>query len=301
MRASARTALTLAALVSGCGEATTTPGDAVVASVSVAPDSVLLAPGGQAAFNATARDADGVLITGRTVSWRVANAAVAGVSTGGTVVGVAAGVTSVTATVDGITGQGAVVVETTAPLSVADDFERSNSELGSQWFDLNDNMEILGGEVGVRVAGSSLAYWTANQFGNDQFSEVVLGSMDAQSYDILRGVQPYVRLQTQGTDWRYGFHYFSDTRTWAIKYDGGPNPQTMILAESAVEPLPEPGDVLRIEAVGTTIRGYVNGQIKLQVTDTLLAGGRLGFVIGPYPGSADIPRRFVAAWSGGER
>lgn len=293
-------------LLVGAGACTgsdgTGPGPGPVASVDVAPDTARLVPGGRATFTATPRDADGTVVPGRAVAWTVGNQSVASVSTGGVVTANGTGTTAVTAVVDGKSDSGVIVVNAVGPITAADDFERIDGPLGPNWVDQNGNLAIQSGEVGmVSLGGSSLARWGGNAFGPDQFSEVVVGTLDGNTFDFFRGLQVYVRMQLQGTAWRYGFHYFSNTRTYQIKYDGGPSADTRILAETGVEPLPVPGDRLRIEMVGSTIRCYVNDQLTLQATDGALSGGAIGFVIGLNPGSTALPRRIVASWSGGER
>jgi hypothetical protein len=270
--------------------------------VDVSPDTAKLISGGKATFSATPRDAAGSAISGRPVTWSVSNAAVAFVSTSGLVTATGEGVATVTASVDGRTGGGVVVVTDTGLLVVTDDFERADGSLGPDWVNDPANLGIQSGEVGMAVlGGSSLARWGANGFGPDQFSEVVVGTLDGNTFDIFRGLQVFARMQLQGTPWRYGFHYFSNTRTYQIKYDGGPSAETRILAESAVEPLPVPGDRFRIELVGDTVRGYVNDRLKIQAVDDALSGGAIGFVIGLNQGSTTLPRRIVASWRGGER
>jgi uncharacterized protein YjdB len=78
------------------------PTSARVATVRIRPDSLALATGSTGNFDATALDAQGNVLTGRTVVWTSANAQVASVGAGGTVTGVAQGSTQVTATVEGV-------------------------------------------------------------------------------------------------------------------------------------------------------------------------------------------------------
>ncbi|MET0397070.1 MAG: Ig-like domain-containing protein [Longimicrobiaceae bacterium] len=78
------------------------PTSARVATVRIQPDSLALATGTTGNFDATALDAQGNVLTGRTVVWTTANALVASVGAGGTVTGVAQGSTQVTATVEGV-------------------------------------------------------------------------------------------------------------------------------------------------------------------------------------------------------
>jgi hypothetical protein len=140
-----------------------------------------------------------------------------------------------------------------------------------------------------------------DSFGGDQFSEVVVGSLEGKDFDFFRGLQAYVRMQLAGTPWRYGCHYFSNVLKYQIKYDGGPTAETRIIAETPVEPLPVPGTRIRMEAVGDTVRCYVDGALRLEATDAALSGGGIGFVIGLNPGATELPRGIVDRWIGGER
>lgn len=84
-----------------------------VASVTVAPSSAALTVGQSAALSAAATDANGNVLSGRTVTWSSANSSVATVSGLGLVSATGAGSTTVTATAEGKSGIAQVVV--TAP------------------------------------------------------------------------------------------------------------------------------------------------------------------------------------------
>jgi uncharacterized protein YjdB len=99
-----------------------------VASVVVSPNPVPLNFGDTQQLTVTAKDANGTLITGRSVSWTTANSQVATVSGSGVVTATGPGSTSVTGTVDGVSGSTRVdvtlipvanVLVTPNPLSVA--------------------------------------------------------------------------------------------------------------------------------------------------------------------------------------
>jgi uncharacterized protein YjdB len=90
--------------------ATVTVTAKAVASVIVAPSSVTMRVGVSAPLQAQTLDAEGLVLSGRAVSWTSSNSAVATVSANGTVVGVAAGAATVTATSGGRSGQAAVTV-----------------------------------------------------------------------------------------------------------------------------------------------------------------------------------------------
>lgn len=73
-----------------------------VATVQIAVDSVQLAEGATAQLNATARDAEGRIVTGRFVAWTSSDPEVALVDALGAVTGIRAGTVAVTAKVDGV-------------------------------------------------------------------------------------------------------------------------------------------------------------------------------------------------------
>ncbi|HEY0930140.1 MAG TPA: Ig-like domain-containing protein [Gemmatimonas sp.] len=82
----------------------------VVASVEVTPATVTVQPAQSSNLTATAREADGTAIVGRSVVWTSSNPAVATVSATGVVTGVTDGVTSVSAAIGSVSGSAAVVV-----------------------------------------------------------------------------------------------------------------------------------------------------------------------------------------------
>jgi hypothetical protein len=153
-----------------------------------------------------------------------------------------------------------------------DDFERS--ALGSNW-------RVLAGGASTDIINNSdlglidnsarfgLVSWSATAFTADQFSEAVI-SPD-KNVEML--TQVFVRWR-QGDLARYAFHYAGDPRQedvfgrWEIKYDGVPTPQTRTLAMSELVPPPAPGDTLRIEVAGFTIKGFHNGIEVIFATDT---------------------------------
>ena len=81
-----------------------------VASMAVTPDSVTLQVGETTQLRATPRDAGGVAVTGRPVSWTSANAGIASVSPAGLVTAVSRGTVSVTARVEGASATAEVSV-----------------------------------------------------------------------------------------------------------------------------------------------------------------------------------------------
>ncbi|HEV8149637.1 MAG TPA: Ig-like domain-containing protein, partial [Gemmatimonadales bacterium] len=89
-----------------------------VATVEVAPSSPSVIQGDTLRLTATAKTASGTVLSGKTASWSSSNAAVATVSSLGTVTGVTPGNATITATVEGKTGSAQVKVERGAPLDL---------------------------------------------------------------------------------------------------------------------------------------------------------------------------------------
>ncbi|MGQ0647475.1 MAG: beta strand repeat-containing protein [Gemmatimonadaceae bacterium] len=96
--------------ISGFATLTITP--VPVAAVMITPTSSSLNPGQTVQLAASARDANGNTITGRTTTWSSSATSVATVTANGLVTGVAAGSAQITATVDGVAGVAAVTVAT---------------------------------------------------------------------------------------------------------------------------------------------------------------------------------------------
>lgn len=89
---------------------------APVASVTVAPPTASVASGSTTTFTATLKDANGNVLTGRTVTWVSGNTPVATVSPTGVATGLLVGTATITATSEGVPGSGSVTV-TPGPLA----------------------------------------------------------------------------------------------------------------------------------------------------------------------------------------
>jgi len=87
-----------------------------VSTVSVTPTSASLVIGGTVQLNATAKDAAGNALAGRTITWTTSDANVATVSTSGLVTAVAVGSATITATSEGKTATVPITV-TVAPVA----------------------------------------------------------------------------------------------------------------------------------------------------------------------------------------
>ncbi|MBK8248089.1 MAG: Ig-like domain-containing protein [Gemmatimonadetes bacterium] len=111
---------TIVALSEGrTGSATVTVTSLPVATVRVVPASVTLGAGSTTPLQVVALGPAGETLAGRTASWASSNTAIATVTPAGVVTGVAAGATTVRATVEGVSGDATVTVQSPTATSVA--------------------------------------------------------------------------------------------------------------------------------------------------------------------------------------
>src|SRR6266566_875260 len=97
------------------GSAAITVTAAPVATVTVSPAAAAVQPGQTVQLTATTKDANGNILTGRTVTWASNSNPAATVSSSGLVTGVATGTALITATSEGQSGGAAIAVGTPPP------------------------------------------------------------------------------------------------------------------------------------------------------------------------------------------
>ncbi|HLF07530.1 MAG TPA: hypothetical protein VI893_10240 [Thermoplasmata archaeon] len=188
-----------------------------------------------------------------------------------------------------------------SPDPASDDFERAS--LGPNWtvWFGSGNCGIVGSsDLGmINFNAMCGASWTADTFSADSFSE---GVISANKDPDMMG-QAFVRRRSSDNA-RYGLHYNNEsTMKWEIKYDGVPSAQTRIVA-NASGAAPLPGDTIRIEIVGQTLRGFHNGVEVVNGTDTapdaITTAGPAGLVYRLKLGSsATYPTPMFESWRGG--
>jgi uncharacterized protein YjdB len=140
---------------SGSSQVTVSAG--AVASVAVSPNPVPLNVGDTQQLTVTAKDANGTLITGRTVNWTTANAMVATVSSNGVVTATGPGSTSITGTVDGVSGSTRVDVTLIPVANVVVTPNALNLPVGQQ----SQLTAVLTDVAGGTLTGRLIA-WTSS-------------------------------------------------------------------------------------------------------------------------------------------
>lgn len=150
---------TITATVEGMtGSATVTVTPVPVASVTVTPGSVTLTLTGSAPLAATARDAAGNVLAGRTVVWSSSPASVASVSTDGVVTPVSAGTTTVSATIEGHVGSATVTI-TAVPVATVTVSPGTGTIVAGQTLPLTATPKDAGGNP---LSGRAVAWTTSD-------------------------------------------------------------------------------------------------------------------------------------------
>jgi M6 family metalloprotease-like protein len=152
---------TIQATVSGVvGSATVTVAPIPVASVVVTPATGSIQVGSTSALSATARDASGATLTGRTVIWSSSATAIADVNASGVVTGIAPGTATISATVEGAVGTAAITVAS-LPATVLE-IVSGASQQGLNGRPLADSLVVrVRAANGSPVAGVPVSWTTA--------------------------------------------------------------------------------------------------------------------------------------------
>jgi hypothetical protein len=163
------------------------------------------------------------------------------------------------------------------PVTASDNFNRANGAMGSNWTTWGSlpphiaSNEVKGGGNASPDAGG--AYWSANTFGNDQYSEVqVLGAIISGNWQ-----GPVVRADATGQNDYTVIYYNGSTYVLAL-YKKISNAYTQIGSNYNLPGALNSGDVVRIEASGTTLTVKLNGTAVITQTDSAIAGGSPGLV-----------------------
>lgn len=167
-----------------------------------------------------------------------------------------------------------------------DNFNRAdNNSLGADWTEDEvsaADLTILSNEMKADDNGGAdvaLAFWNTD-LGGDHFSELEFRSAENSFIQPQSG--PAVRIPTSATRTVFsGYVALYDRGVPEISLRKW-NAQALtaagtILGSYAVTLVT--GNLIRVEAEGTTIRVKVNGVTQITVTDSTLSGGRPGIVL----------------------
>ena len=172
--------------------------------------------------------------------------------------------------------------------TVSDNFDRADGALGSNWTTVPGTAapEIVSNTLRTGTASAlNSAYWSASTFGDDQFAQASLPNSSGTQYG------PGIAVRLSGTK-GYFLWYGNSPNTVSLWRMDSSTSWTQ-LAQSTPLTVSPSSDVWMIQAVGSTISGYQNGNLVVQATDTNINSGSPGVWL--YYSSNQI-----GSWSGGD-
>jgi hypothetical protein len=146
--------------------------------------------------------------------------------------------------------------------SFSDDFNRADStNLGAGWVEVSGDWSIVSQQLSPGAAGGTIILRAAGAMdSNDNYAQVTIAATAAVSQGVwCRGNSNI----SQGYLWR------NNGTSWDLfQVVGG-----SFTAIGTYTAAAAPGDVAKVQAVGSTIKGYVNGVQRVSVTDTGVTTG----------------------------
>ncbi|MFC9497658.1 hypothetical protein [Streptomyces sp. NPDC056982] len=146
--------------------------------------------------------------------------------------------------------------------SFSDDFNRAdNTALGANWVEVTGDWSISSNRLSPGAAGGTIILRAAAAMASsDHYAQATIAATAVASHGI------WCRGNTTLTS---GYLWRNDGSNWTLfAVIGGSFVSIGSYAAAAAA-----GDVAKVQAVGTTIKGYVNGTQRVSVTDTGVATG----------------------------
>lgn len=142
-----------------------------------------------------------------------------------------------------------------------DDFNRADGAVGASWVQVSGTWTVASNQLSPGAAGGTIVLRCATAMAsNDHYAQVAIPATTVASQGVwCRGnvgfTQGYL-LRNNGTSWDL-FQVVGSSFTSIGTY-----------AAAAVA-----GDVVKVQAVGSTITGYVNGTLRISVTNAAVTTG----------------------------
>lgn len=235
-----------------------------VRSVRVVPDSVTVQMGDSVQFAATPRDSAGGPLTGRTIVWSTLDTTVATVSPTGLVRARAHGTARIRATVEGVVGQGSMMVavpELAVPTMTAPDSVNVGDTLVVQYSIQNLGDTPLADSITVRIGLRSAATNTVIRAIRQAVPRV--GALGARS-DSARFVVP------SALPGSYAVVVYADCRDVTGASDES-RLTDCLAAPATAGAIPETNETNNAGSAPTTIRGPQLSATTLASPDTVLS------------------------------
>lgn len=146
--------------------------------------------------------------------------------------------------------------------SFSDDFNRANStDLGAGWVEVSGDWSIVSNQLSPGSAGGTIILRAAGAMAsNDHSAQATIAATTAASHGVwCRG----------NSNISSGYLWRNDGTSWNLFSVVGGSFSSIGSYTAAAAP----GDVAKVQAVGSTIKGYVNGVERVSVVDTAVATG----------------------------
>lgn len=144
----------------------------------------------------------------------------------------------------------------------SDTFNRANtSDLGAGWVEVSGDWSIVSNQLSPGAAGGTIILRAAGAMdSSDNYAQATIAATTAASHGVwCRG----------NSNISSGYLWRNDGTSWDLfSVIGG-----SFTAIGSYTAAAAPGDVAKVQAVGSTIKGFVNGVERVSVTDTGVTTG----------------------------
>ena len=179
-------------------------------------------------------------------------------------------------------------------LLAADNFVRANGGLGTNWTTATGHNApaIVSNQVqGGTVSSGNAAWWNANPFPNDQWAQSTINA-DA-NVNTYGGV--FLRV-ANGAATMYRIYVVGPIGATAVAHIAKTVAGAFTDLNSATITLTA-GDVIRGEVNGSALSLYQNNVLRVSTSDSSIASGAPGLIVGP---DATLANAIISAWSAGD-
>lgn len=161
--------------------------------------------------------------------------------------------------------------------TISDDFNRADStNLGASWTEVEGDLQIVDNKVrAVTVAQRSTIRHTSVLDSNDHAAQLELVSLMAAASRLTLVA---CRFSASALTF-YAFRRLHDGTNYVHRLEKSIGGATTVIAGPTIEAFTA-GEVLKVQAVGSTIKAFIDGVEKHSVTDTdIPAGTRAGLLV----------------------
>lgn len=151
-------------------------------------------------------------------------------------------------------------------LTRTDDFNRADSgSLGANWTNALNTFSIVSNAAVGQTGVNSVAFWSADNFANDQFSQATIGNNLG-----ARGVSVRASTASGGNCYFFTINALGDGEVWKLVAGSFTQLGATITVGTG------PGAVIKLTVSGTTLTPNVSGTDLATRTDSDLASGNPG-------------------------